>query len=353
MTLSGDVFFREVSDHFDQELPFVLYKYPDDNQINGLLQSNNELHGLDTLEQCGFVMVPFKGNGEAILIPKSASKEISCQLSRVTNRPGMGPLQVEYLDKQRHLDLVNKGVAAIEKGAFQKVVLSREQQIPLPDLDSFGLYRNLVLRYPNAFCYLLYHPLVGMWVGASPETLVEVEDQKLSTMALAATIADMGQSAILWGEKEKQEQALVTVAILDALKEYCTDIQVSEVQTVKAANLYHLQTKITAKLTGDLGGLVNKLHPTPAVCGLPKLDAANFIEENEYYQRSYYTGYLGTINMDQQAKLYVNLRCMQYLENELVLYVGGGITIDSIAELEWEETINKGKTILDIIVGLP
>lgn len=353
MTLSGNVFFQEVSDHYNQELPFVLYKYPEQTRIHGLLQANDQLHKLDHMEQQGFVMVPFIGKDNAVLIPKASSKAISCKVSGVNNEPFMEPLKFEYPDKHRHIALVDKGIEAIEKGVFQKVVLSRNQHISLPDLDCIGLYKNLVLRYPHAFCYLCYHPKVGLWMGASPETLIEVKDQKVKTMALAATIGDQGQTEILWGEKEKQEQALVTVAILDALKEYCENIKVSEVQTVKAANLYHLQTKITAKLTGDLGGLVDKLHPTPAVCGLPKLSASDFIQDNEYYNRSYYTGYLGTINMEQQAKLYVNLRCMQYLEKELVLYVGGGITIDSVPELEWEETVNKGRTILNVVTGMP
>src|SRR5690606_39294532 len=91
---------------------------------------------------------------------------------------------------------------------------------------------------------------VGLWMGASPETLIEVKDQKIHTMALAATVADQGQAKVVWGEKEKQEQAMVTVAILEALKDYCSAVEVSEVQTVKAAKLYHLQTKITARLTG-------------------------------------------------------------------------------------------------------
>ncbi|WP_417360322.1 isochorismate synthase [Galbibacter sp.] len=351
MTLSGNVFFQEASDHYDRELPFVVYKYPNQSHIHGLLQSSDQLHKLDHMEQEGFVMVPFIGKAEAVIIPKATSKELLCELSSVQNGPTTAALQLEYLDKQEHMALVNKGIKAIKNGSFQKVVLSREQHIALPDLDCIGLYKNLVLRYPHAFCYLWYHPKVGLWMGASPETLIEVDNQNVNTMALAATVGDIGQTEIHWGVKEEQEQALVTVAILDALKDYCSDIKVSEVQTVKAANLYHLQTKLTARLSGDLGGLVDKLHPTPAVCGLPKLAASDFILENEYYNRSYYTGYLGTLNMEQQAKLYVNLRCMQYLKQQLVLYVGGGITIDSVPELEWEETVNKGKTILNVVTG--
>lgn len=351
MILSGDIFFSTISRHFQSKLPFVLYKHPRDGGVNALLQSNAELHTLDHMKQSGFIMAPFKKDDEVVLIPKEFSKRMTCDIATLRRDPIKRELQLDSINRQAHLDLVEKGIQAIKSGAFEKVVLSREQRIKLPDLDCLEFYKNLVLNYPDAFCYIWYHPKVGLWMGASPETLLEVRDQQLRTMALAATIGDRGQKVVRWGEKEKQEQNLVTVAILDALKDYCIQIEVAELQTVKAAKLYHLQTKISAKLNGDLGDLIHELHPTPAVCGLPKLEAARFIEENEHYQRSYYTGYLGTINMEQQAKLYVNLRCMQYLENELILYVGGGITLDSIPTLEWDETVNKGKTILDVVTS--
>lgn len=353
MMLSGDIFFSTVSRHFQSELPFVLYKYPGDGSINALLQSNSELHILDSMEQRGFIMAPFKKGEDVVLIPQKFSKHMTCDIATLRRDSIKRELQLDSINRQAHLTIVEKGVQAIKRGAFEKVVLSREQRIKLPDLDCLEFYKNLALNYPDAFCYIWYHPKVGLWMGASPETLIEVCDQKLRTMALAATIGDRGQEIVHWGEKEKQEQSLVTVAILDALKDYCTQIEVAELQTVKAAKLYHLQTKISAILNGDLGSLIHELHPTPAVCGLPKLEAARFIEENECYNRSYYTGYLGTINIEQQAKLFVNLRCMQYFENELILYVGGGITSDSIPTLEWDETVNKGKTILDVITSEP
>jgi len=70
MTLSGNVFFQEASDHYDRELPFVVYKYPNQSHIHGLLQSSDQLHKLDHMEQEGFVMVPFIGKAEAVIIPK-------------------------------------------------------------------------------------------------------------------------------------------------------------------------------------------------------------------------------------------------------------------------------------------
>src|SRR5699024_4680732 len=127
MAFSVEDFFREVALHLKGDLPFVLYKYPNDNCIRGLLQSTDKLHRLEGMQQSGFVMVPFKGKDEAIIIPKASSKEFSCELSGVEKVEMDVAIQLKGKDKQRHLDLVNNGVGAIEKGEFQKVVLSREE----------------------------------------------------------------------------------------------------------------------------------------------------------------------------------------------------------------------------------
>ncbi|MEM6517510.1 MAG: chorismate-binding protein, partial [Bacteroidota bacterium] len=113
------------------------------------------------------------------------------------------------------------------------------------------------------------------------------------------------------------------------------------------------------------------LHPTPAVCGFPKLDAKQFILENENYNRQYYTGFLGELNFKNrrtrntnrrnvensaygsfrlESDLFVNLRCMQIIKNEAHIYVGGGVTRDSTPEKEWEETTNKAATMMDVLI---
>jgi len=98
-----------------------------------------------------------------------------------------------------------------------------------------------------------------------------------------------------------------------------------------------------------LGDFVAELHPTPAVCGLPKNLADDFIKENEKHDRKYYSGYLGPWKLNQEVNLFVNLRCMEITCDQFVLYAGGGITSKSIPEREWEETIQKAKTLLDVI----
>ena len=95
--------------------------------------------------------------------------------------------------------------------------------------------------------------------------------------------------------------------------------------------------------------VLEALHPTPAVCGLPTGKAKNFISRNEGYDREYYTGYLGRVTTGLNTQLYVNLRCMKINVNKAQVYVGGGITSDSIPEHEWEETVAKSKTIKKVL----
>ena len=123
-------------------------------------------------------------------------------------------------------------------------------------------------------------------------------------------------------------------------------------ENYRAANLIHLKTSFEfeqSELEHRLGDFINTMHPTPSVGGLPKQAARNFILANEKYNRAYYTGFLGPINLNDKSNLFVNLRCLQLFKKHFALYSGAGITTSSIAEKEWEETNNKMKTLLNVI----
>ena len=163
---------------------------------------------------------------------------------------------------------------------------------------------------------------------------------------------------VLWQNKEKVEQQLVTDYIVDIISNSVSKVQTSIPETIKAGNLLHLKTVIqgTFDKNTNLNDLVVLLHPTPAVGGFPKLNAINFINENEGYNREYYSGYLGEINYNDNSvtDLYVNLRCMQIQKNndnfQAHLFVGCGITKDSIPEKEWFETVNKAMTLKNVLL---
>jgi isochorismate synthase len=202
--------------------------------------------------------------------------------------------------------------------------------------------------------------------------LFKVEGYQLTTISLAATQPYTKDVAVEWTNKEIEEQQIVTDYITNQIEPYTNHISISDVETVRAGNLLHLKTRIISRIEkySSLKPIIEALHPTPAVCGFPKQKAKDFILKNEGYNREYYTGFLGELNLKQSktrntnrrnvennayavvkkaSNFYVNLRCMQVRNKKALVYVGGGITKDSIPENEWNETVNKTKTIVNIL----
>lgn len=255
---------------------------------------------------------------------------------------------------------VAKAVRAIRAGEMEKVVLSRDigEQLSA-DLSPIGALEAMEQEYPGAFISLVSIPGVGTWMGASPEILVSVnEDKVFHTVALAGTqpaSATESVATAIWRQKEIEEQAMVERYILKCFKALrLRDYTEVGPRTVIAGNLMHLRTdfKVDLKevdfptLASDMLAL---LHPTSAVCGLPKEPALQFILENEGFDRSYYSGFLGPVNSTSGTHLYVNLRCMELLEENAILYAGAGITAESNPEKEWQETQHKMQTMRRIL----
>jgi isochorismate synthase len=98
----------------------------------------------------------------------------------------------------------------------------------------------------------------------------------------------------------------------------------------------------------SIGDILDALHPTPAISGLPKSEAVEFILRNEGYDRKYYSGFIGNVDPEGRTDIYVNLRCMSIGERNITLYAGGGLLPASTIEGEWQETENKLRTINQI-----
>ena len=345
-----DFSFEELLDtaqiHYTQQLPLVITKEPNTNYILLLRQNDKEVYNYDAESQkVGFLFTPFSSEkrillkGEVLygLLPK---KENTIPCKKFVFKETLE-------EKQKHIDLVTKAINEIHQGTFEKVVLSRKITIKKV-VNPFKSFTNMVIRYPSAFCYLFYHPKVGTWLAATPETLFQSNGNNFQTMALAGT-QPFKEGEVHWLSKEKEEQQIVTDTIVQQLQGYAEKIEVSAPKTVQAGKVMHLCTMIKGKIKENKAfEIIQRLHPTPAVCGYPTDKAHKFIIENELYNRQYYTGYCGWVSNNNQA-LYVNLRCMQITTNETFLYVGGGITKDSIPEKEYEETQNKAQTMTTIL----
>ncbi|MBT3873090.1 MAG: isochorismate synthase, partial [Flavobacteriaceae bacterium] len=246
-----------------------------------------------------------------------------------------------------------KAISVIKSSNASKIVLSRKKEIDLKQFDISILIKRLLNLYPNAFRYIWYHPQTGFWCGASPEVLLEMERISFATMALAGTQRVKKDAIPYWNFKELNEQKIVVDSIAASLQKVASVIRTSETYNYQAASLVHLRTDITGTLKegkNTLSMIASILHPTPAVCGTPQDYAKSYILDNEDYSREFYTGFLGPIyQKDSCSKLFVNLRCMKIDANIATLFVGGGITIDSEPESEWEETQHKLQTMLQVI----
>ncbi len=380
--------------------PAAVWRLPGRNEIKLLISLGGEIQrqktDLETLPAC-FVIHPFAEKEDSYILEGDLiftfSEESGFQ--SVVNRLGdehptvkvfleqvaeskttpqavapiwsASPLQhLENSDEASHFQaLVAEAITAIQAGEFAKMVLSRTKKKSYSsDFQPYQAFSRLQATYPTAFVSLVNLPERNeLWLGASPETLVALDaDGVFRTTSLAGTQTALDHEGTLipageirWGQKEIQEQALVSRYIVECfkkirLREYCENGP----KTVRAGNLYHLRTDFEVH-TGavnfpELGTvMVELLHPTSAVCGTPKEPALRFIEAHEGYDRSLYSGYLGPVNIDQESALYVNLRTMRLSEGVATLYAGAGITEDSDPQREWDETEMKCQTLLSVL----
>lgn len=345
----------KISNQYNRQHPFVCFRKSKGTTLYAYLCQTDVLNYSSTFEDSGFLFAPFDDREKAIIFPRATSDIFK---ERITTLPSVeGNEWVEELltTESEHKHLVSKGVDAIQRGLFSKVVLSRKEKVIPNTFDFLKVFESLLCSYDNAFTYVWYHPKVGMWLGATPERLVSLEKNTFRTMALAGTQAFLGDPDPGWGKKERDEHQYVVDYIVDQIQDPTNGIileafRVSDTYTSKAGNLLHLKADIEGEI-GDfnLKDLLKTLHPTPAVCGLPKEAAKAFILANENYKRSFYTGFLGEINVNGLTELFVNLRCAEIGDKEVFIYVGGGVTKDSDPNKEWVETIRKTQTIKNVL----
>lgn len=258
-------------------------------------------------------------------------------------------------------NIINQAIQSIDYTSLYKIVLSRcinKKRRQEREQESLGkLFLSLRKHNPTTLTYLINIPNVGLWAGATPEVLLSSDEQRVQTHSLAGTQSLREDKDYCWRTKEVEEQAFVSRYIVDTLNKYgIQNYQTKGPVTLETSTVAHLQTSFTfarKSLEHHLGSFIQDLSPTPAVCGLQKDKAKEMIAKLETHQRKYYTGFLGPWQIENKdIGLFVNIRCMEIFNDMYQLYVGGGITAQSIATDEWEETNNKAQTLLKIIEEL-
>lgn len=332
---------------------YAIYRLPHEDHATLIQQTEGEpvecFSCTELNGKSGFVIAPFEvKENQPILLIQGESKRVACGSGAVCVRePSLDPTSP---DPTYAIDFANYH-SQLELGMFRKIVLARcadeKKEEKVEPMDLF--YRACAL-YPRMFIALVETEKSGCWLTATPEILLDGEGQDWRTIALAGTMKLEGEQlkgegeALRWSTKNIQEQRIVATYITECLEQFTGDFREEGPRTVRAANLVHLRSDFTFKLENQdhIGDLLQTLHPTPAVCGLPKREAFQFITRNEHSPRRYYSGFMGPLG--QQTHLYVSLRCMNIERNVCHLYAGGGLLKDSTEEQEWTETEAKMET---------
>ncbi len=347
---------------------FALYRLPHADHYVRLegtsrqLLSCNQLNGVS-----GFVVAPFEVRPDQPIVVISPDAVWNEEL-RVKNEESTAlalPFETAVANSSlRDASFSNYAIdfanfhAQLRLGVFRKIVLARCVREPLPAGTSpEQLFLRACQLYPRMFVALVYTPQSGMWLTATPEILLQGHGHDWRTIALAGTMRLEGEQLsgegenVTWSTKNIEEQRIVATYIAECLEQFSSDFREEGPRTVRAANLVHLRSDFIFKLpdTDRLGSLLYALHPTPAVCGLPKREAFRFITRNEHTPRCYYSGFVGMLDPQADTHLYVALRCMSIGADHCRLYAGGGLLKDSQLEQEWQETEAKLETMRRLI----
>jgi isochorismate synthase len=353
-----------------KNLSFALYYPPGEEEPDLVIQTEGPLFRAESYEELneteGFVFAPFTVSTLTPLVvirPDLHLKGFSAiaELNIEGIIPNALPREKRNLNLPREMNkteytqLAEPLLQMIREGEFEKVVLSRTIFVDMPEKRSLGdLLLKLKVKVDNAFVCLVHLPEIGTWMGATPELLLKKHNGRFLTVSLAGTLPINGEdSPFDWTSKELREQEIVTEFIETQLRNFgIDDYHKTGPFTSFAGNVAHLKTEFDFpddKVQAELGRFITALHPTSAVCGTSREKARSYILAQERHNREYYCGFLGEWNLSRKLNLYVNLRCMKILGNRACLFVGGGITADSVPENEWEETNHKAKTLLSIL----
>jgi len=332
---------------------FAIYRLPNTSETVLIKQSTDKIFVFNEpqLKDKGFVFYPFDNNMHTAIFIKAdkiyKNLTFKFRISSINNE--IDKTKNEYLIK------ANEFIEAT-KTTFRKIIFSRTKTIENNEISIEEIFSKLSSKYKNAMVFLINHPKAGTWMGATPETLLNIHNGSANTIALAGTQFTKTSENIVWKHKEQEEQKAVMDFIEKVLSKNNLEFnQKGPFTKIAAKNnngyLSHIATEYNFKINSNIFDLIKQLHPTPAVSGLPKQESIEFINKNEGYDREYYTGFLGPINITSinSIQLFVNLRIMKVFKNKFKLFIGGGFNSDSIAKDEWQETENKAKTLAEII----
>ena len=265
-----------------------------------------------------------------------------------------------HLDKKMFYEKFSIIKRYIQESEIEKAIISN---IISYSYKGFFLLDKFLLKlkdlYPKCTIFLYDYPDKGKYLGASPEKVLDVNNNNLKIDALAGSVNRTNNKSddisntkfILKNKKINEEHDIVVKGIVDNLNKIKIKANLSEKNVVILKNILHLKTLITAKITNKntIMNLLDLLSPTPALSGYPKDNAMNIINDIEDYDRGWYSGSIGWINNNLDCDFFAGLRSMFIDKNKLYIYGGAGIIKDSVKDEEWKEILYKINVIEELM----
>lgn len=319
----------------------IYFKLPFDERLWSVNEQNNKnavsFYSYDSLNQISF-------NGDILEISSTEFNGMSITSEQLNNAPA----NINAETKDEYCNTLEQVIGVIKDHHLPKLVYSRRKIFTdFNSIDYQESFGNLCETYPNAFRYL-FNDGENAWMGAFSEVLGKFNKttHEFETMALAGTLPVSEE----WSGKEIEEQKPVTTYIRNILETYSDQVLQSETYDHISGNIKHLRTDFKTRIKPeDLDQLIKDLHPTPAVCGIPKDFCNENIRKYEKFPREFYAGYI-KIETEETIQYFVNLRCARLYKDAVHVFVGGGITAQSSPEKEWIETELKSEAILKNLV---
>ena len=262
--------------------------------------------------------------------------------------------------REKYCEMVEKAKNYIYEGDIFQVVLSNRIEA---DISGSLLDTYRVLRTTNPSPYMFYFSSDDIEIaGASPETLVKLNDNKLYTFPLAGT-RPRGKTDeedhelehdLLADEKELAEHNM----LVDLGR---NDIgRISKIGSVKVdkylsverfSHVMHIGSTVTGDLRSDLDSLaaIDSILPAGTLSGAPKIRACEIINELEDNKRGIYGGAIGYVDLSGNIDTCISIRIAFARNNKVFIRSGAGIVADSVPEKEFEESLNKAAAVIDAL----
>jgi len=257
------------------------------------------------------------------------------------------------ISEEKWREQVSAAITAIKSNQLEKVVLARDLNATSnTTIDIRNLMQRLEIEYPSTWLFL-----VDGLIGATPELLVRLNKSLVTSRVLAGTIRKSGNedrdlalaASLAKSSKDLEEHEYAVKSVADALAPFCSSTNVPESPFVlHLSNVMHLATDVTGVLNdsakqADIFTLVEKLHPSAAVCGTPTEVAKKLIASLEEMNRGRYSGPVGWIDAHGDGEIAIALRCGQLSADHksIRIFAGCGIVAGSDPANEYAESQAK------------